>query len=74
LGVDPAHRERVFGLFQRLDPDQEGTGIGLALVERIIRTHGGRVWIESRGRGQGTCVCFTLPVVAEPEPPGAEPA
>ena len=66
IGIDPRHKEKVFGLFHKLDAKAEGTGVGLALVRRIIEVHGGRVWIESEGRGQGTTVCFTLP-----EPPAA---
>jgi signal transduction histidine kinase len=65
IGIDPRHHEKVFGLFQKLDARAEGTGVGLALVRRIIEVHGGQVWIESEGRGRGTSVCFTLP---EPPP------
>jgi signal transduction histidine kinase len=61
IGIDPRHKEKVFGLFHKLDAKAEGTGVGLALVRRIIEVHGGRVWIESEGRGHGTTVCFTLP-------------
>lgn len=59
-GIDPAYHHRVFELFERLDLDVEGTGIGLAIVRRIIEAHGGRIWIESAGLDQGTTVCFTL--------------
>ena len=45
-GIAPEHHERVFGLFDRLDSNAEGTGIGLALVKRIIETHGGEIWVE----------------------------
>jgi signal transduction histidine kinase len=67
LGIEPRFQEKVFGLFQKLDPGAEGSGVGLALVKRIVEGHGGRVWIESEGRDRGTRVCFTLP---EPPPPG----
>lgn len=61
-GIDPRFHDKVFGLFERLDPEtSEGTGIGLALVKRIVEVHGGRIWVESEGRGQGATFCFTLP-------------
>jgi signal transduction histidine kinase len=61
LGIDPQYRSRIFNLFEKLDPTVEGTGIGLALVKRVIEMHGGRVWVESKGLGQGSTFCFTLP-------------
>jgi PAS domain S-box-containing protein len=60
IGIAPEFHERVFGLFNRLDQNIEGTGIGLALVKRIIEVHGGRIWIESTGNGEGSTFCFTL--------------
>jgi PAS domain S-box-containing protein len=60
IGIDPENQERVFGLFNRLDTNEDGTGIGLALVQRIIETHGGKVWVESEGLGKGSTFCFTL--------------
>jgi signal transduction histidine kinase len=62
IGIDPAYHEKVFGLFDKLNPRSEGTGVGLALVKRIIEVHGGRIWVESEGKGQGSTFCFTLPV------------
>jgi len=61
LGVDKRYHTRIFGLFEKLDPTMEGTGIGLALVQRIVETHGGRIWVESEGLGKGSTFCFTIP-------------
>ena len=61
IGIDPRHRSKVFGLFEKLNPRAEGTGIGLAYVKRIVEFHDGRIWVESEGVGQGTCFYFTLP-------------
>jgi PAS domain S-box-containing protein len=61
IGIDPQYHERIFGLFNRLNPDIDGTGIGLALVKRIVEVHGGRVWVESQ-LGVGSTFFFTLPV------------
>lgn len=61
IGIEPRFHDKVFGLFQRLDPDCEGTGIGLTLAKRIVELHGGRIWIESEGQGRGATVCFTIP-------------
>jgi signal transduction histidine kinase len=66
IGIDPRHRERVLDVFERLDPRGEGSGVGLAVVKRIVESHGGRVWLESEGLGQGTAACVELPL----EPPG----
>ena len=61
-GIEPRFQEKVFGLFDRLDNSVPGTGVGLALVKRIIEIHDGNIWIESQGDGQGCCFCFTLPL------------
>jgi PAS domain S-box-containing protein len=60
MGVPQQYQETVFGLFNKLDPHSEGTGIGLALARRIVEFHGGRLWVESEGRGLGSTFCFTL--------------
>ncbi|HLF75829.1 MAG TPA: PAS domain S-box protein [Anaerolineales bacterium] len=60
IGIAPEFHARIFGLFNRLDPQIEGTGVGLALVKRIVEFHGGRIWVESEA-GQGAVFCFSLP-------------
>ncbi len=60
IGIDPARTEEVFKLFTRLRPELPGTGIGLALCQRIVERHGGRIWVESRP-GKGAAFMFTLP-------------
>jgi PAS domain S-box-containing protein len=61
VGIEPQYHERIFGLFNRLDPEIEGTGVGLTLVKRIIEVHGGRIWVDSKA-GAGTTFFFTLPI------------
>jgi signal transduction histidine kinase len=61
LGIEPQYQKKVFGLFDKLNPNSEGTGIGLALIKRIIETHGGRIWVESEGLGKGSIFYFTIP-------------
>jgi signal transduction histidine kinase len=61
MGIDPSQHEKVFGLFYKVDGKSVGTGVGLALVKRIIEVHGGRIWIDSE-LGKGCIVCFTLPL------------
>jgi PAS domain S-box-containing protein len=60
-GIDPRHQAKMFKLFEKLDPKGEGTGMGLALVKRIVELYQGRIWVESGGPGQGANFLFTLP-------------
>jgi PAS domain S-box-containing protein len=63
-GIDEQHFERIFQLFQVLNPrdDIASTGIGLTIVKRILESYGGRIWLRS-ALGEGTTFCFTLPAV-----------
>jgi signal transduction histidine kinase len=61
IGIEERYQTRIFALFEKLNPSIEGTGIGLALVKRIVEVHGGRVWVESEGLGKGSTFCFTIP-------------
>ncbi|MDH3759646.1 MAG: ATP-binding protein [Gammaproteobacteria bacterium] len=65
IGIEPEFQEQIFGLFNRLNLSYEGTGIGLALVKRIIEVHQGSVWVESTGNGDGARFCFALPAIQQ---------
>ncbi|ELY43046.1 PAS domain S-box protein [Natronorubrum tibetense] len=63
IGIDPDDADRVFDIFQRLHSHEEhdGTGIGLALCQRIVERHGGEIWVDSEP-GKGSTFSMTLPV------------
>jgi signal transduction histidine kinase len=65
IGIAPMYHEWVFDLFERLDTKIAGTGIGLALVKRIIEVHGGRIWAESAAEGRGSAFHFELPAAGD---------
>jgi signal transduction histidine kinase len=65
IGIEPRYQQRIFDLFEKLNPQTEGAGVGLALVKRIIEWHGGRVGVESEGGGMGSTFYFSLPPKTE---------
>lgn len=59
IGIAPEYRERIFKIFNRLDKQKEGTGIGLAICQKIVQVHNGKIWLESKEE-KGTTFYFTL--------------
>lgn len=65
-GIAAEYHQKIFRLFEKLDRHSQGSGLGLALVKRVIEKHGGKIWVESAGNGQGCCFKFTLPNATGP--------
>lgn len=61
IGIAPENLDKIFNIFEKLGQESGGVGMGLAMVRRIVELNGGRIWVESRGPGFGSCFRFTLP-------------
>ncbi|QDT50558.1 Sensor protein FixL [Symmachiella dynata] len=61
IGIEQPQQQHIFNLFEQLNREVPGSGIGLAMAKRIVESHGGRIWVESDGIGSGCTMCFTLP-------------
>ncbi len=68
VGIPPEHLSHIFDRFYRVDKSRSrqaggGSGIGLTIARALVEAHGGRIWVESAGEGQGSTFTFTLPMV-----------
>jgi len=66
IGIDPSEQERIFRPFEQVDNtgtrSHQGSGLGLAISRQLVELHGGRIWVESQGRGTGCTFRFEVPV------------
>jgi PAS domain S-box-containing protein len=69
MGIKPEDQRRIFGEFEQVETKigqkQHGTGLGLALTQRLVALHGGRIWVKSEGEGKGSIFTFSIPLNIE---------
>jgi signal transduction histidine kinase len=70
IGIKKEDQQQIFAVFEQLDQSyarqQEGTGLGLTLTQKLIELHNGKIWVESEGEGKGSTFTFVIPLVAKP--------
>jgi signal transduction histidine kinase len=66
IGIEPWDKDRIFRAFEQVDAtttrQHQGTGLGLALARKLVALHGGRIWVESEGKGKGSTFAFAIPI------------
>jgi light-regulated signal transduction histidine kinase (bacteriophytochrome) len=64
IGIEEQFSQQIFGLFKRLhtQAQYEGTGMGLAICQRIVEQYGGRIWLANSAPGKGSTFCFSIPI------------
>ncbi|MEI7988600.1 MAG: ATP-binding protein, partial [Chloroflexota bacterium] len=67
VGITPEHLPHIFNRFYRVDKSRArvsgGSGVGLTVAQSLVKAHGGRIWVNSEGKGKGSSFHFTLPAV-----------
>jgi signal transduction histidine kinase len=65
LSTPKGNYDKIFGRFFQEKASSDGSGVGLAICKKVVEAHGGRIWVESEGKGKGTTFKFTLPLDAD---------
>ncbi len=68
IGLSKEQQYKLFERFYQENVSTPGTGVGLSICKTIVEAHGGKIWAESKGKGEGSTFRFTLPLVTEKEP------